>query len=282
MKWVFIGVGALVLLLVAAGGIFAVYEFVLKPKPAPPVVSNPPPTDTPQVPPPVEPAKPPVAPEGMVAIPGGVFQLGSAEADADAFSQPAHEVTIKPFFLDKTEVTNAEYKKFVDETKHKAPDGWVDGAPVAGSDTMPVVNVTWQDAADYAKWAKKRLPTESEWEFAARGTDGRIYAWGSTWDTSRANVGDDAGQTKPVGSYPTGASPFGVLDMIGNVWEWTSSDVTLYPGSTVQGIEKYKGMKVFRGGAFDAKAKTTAMYRGFDLPTKPFPKIGFRCAKDAQ
>ncbi len=224
----------------------------------------------------------PVPPAGMVFVPGGTFDLGTNDASADAYSKPAHAVSVKPYFMDVNEVTNEQYKAFVDATGHAVPPkGWDGGTPKPGTEKMPVVYVTWKDASDYAAWAGKRLPTETEWEFAARGTDGRAYPWGSTWDPAKANVGKDSttGKVMPVGSFASSQSPFGINDLVGNVWEWTANGFSIYPGGD-QSLTPYANTKVIRGGAFDNDGKNTAMYRGFFSADSALPKVGFRCAKD--
>jgi serine/threonine-protein kinase len=222
----------------------------------------------------------------MVQVAAGSYTIGSEASDADEYSKPAHIVTVKAFLIDKTEVTNAQYKEFVDKTGHRTPLHWAGGTYPEGAAQLPVVNVSWSDAAAFAKWAGKRLPTEAEWEVAARGTDGRLYSWGSNWDSSAANVDQKSGELKPVGSYPASASPCGADDMIGNVWEWTASDYDPYPGSTAQWPKDEAGkerrpIKIIRGGAFSTGSKVNATWRGFYEPEKPGDRLGFRCAKDA-
>lgn len=236
--------------------------------------------------PPTPPAPPPtpalpVAPEGMVYVPGGAYTIG--RDDGDATAGPAHTVTLSPFFIDRTEVTNAEYKKFIDATGRKAPSDWKDGSYPEARDNWPVTNVSWQDATAYAEWVGKRLPTEAEWEAAARGTDNRIYPWGNEWRPGITNAGTK-GITE-VGQYKDSASPVGALDMIGNVWELTADEFELYPGSTAAlpptkkpGITYY----VIRGGAFDSDRRNDATRRGFLELDKGYEKTGFRLAKDAK
>ncbi len=282
MKFVILGVAGLVLFaIVGVAGFFGVRwwqnrQVAVAP---PPVGSEPSPPTSTEPPPPVS-----TLPEGMVLIPGGVTSVGTDAESGDEFSKPAHSVTVKPFLIDTTEVTNSKYKEFVDATGRAAPRDWVNGAPKPGTEEWPVVFVSWGDATEYATWAKKRLPTELEWEFAARGLDGRTYPWGSTWDATKGNLGKSkGGSIEKVGKYPAGASPFGVLDMVGNVWEWTSSSFSIYPGSTVDPAEakSFDGLKVIRGGAYDNVGGNTAMYRGFFAADEVLPKVGFRCAKDA-
>ncbi|MBI3653364.1 MAG: SUMF1/EgtB/PvdO family nonheme iron enzyme [Acidobacteria bacterium] len=230
---------------------------------------------------------PPTVPEGMVAVAAGAYTLGT-DAGQD-LARPKHLTTLKAFFIDKTEVTNADYKKFIEATAHKAPEDWQNGNFKEGQAAFPVVNVTWQDANDYAKWAGKRLPTEAEWEAAARGLEGRKYPWGNQWDKNLANV-DGSGLTE-VGKFPRGQSAVGALDMIGNVWELTADEFSLYPGSPApmpKEILPAIKYRVIRGGAFDLLDAINkhgiyidATHRGYIEENKGYPKTGFRCAKDA-
>lgn len=227
-------------------------------------------------------SKEPTAPDAMVSVPGGTFKMG--RDSGDKLERPAHSVAVKAFFIDLNEVTNEEYQRFVSATKRRAPAHWVGGKIPDGQMKLPVVNVSWGDANAYARWAKKRLPTEAEWEFAARGTDGRVYPWGNAWKPDYANAGQGKkGRILEAGSYAPGASPFGALDMCGNVWEWTASDFKDYPGSKTPSALAGAGLKVIRGGAYDAIPKnSTTTYRGALSPDRPYPKTGFRCARDAK
>ncbi|MFN0087191.1 MAG: SUMF1/EgtB/PvdO family nonheme iron enzyme [Blastocatellia bacterium] len=241
-------------------------------------LSSPPPTKVPaNVSATLPPARSDNLPQGMVYIPGGEFEMGRAGAD-DA-EAPPHKVTVKPFFIDRTEVTNEEYIRFIIATRRPAPFDWIDGAFPAGADRLPVVNVSWDDAAAYAQWANKRLPTEAEWEFAAKGPDGRLYPWGDEWNRAFGNVGNgDGGRIVEVGGYQSGKSPFGVFDMCGNVWEWTAGELIRYTTNT-----QIAPGRVVRGGAFNANERTaTTTYRGVLQPDKAYPRTGFRCVRDAQ
>lgn len=216
----------------------------------------------------------PAGSQDMVYVPGSTFSLG--RNDGDEYERPAKTISVPAFFIDRTEVTNEDYQKFVDATRHAAPSDWPNGKFPSGQAKFPVVNVSWNDAAAYARWAKKRLPTEAEWELAARGTDGRIYPWGSQWNSANANAKDGGRNgVTDVGSYPQGASPYGALDMAGNVWEWTSSNLTSY-----EDRHTLAPGKVIRGGAFDAASNVaTSSYRGVLQRDKGYPKTGFRCVR---
>jgi formylglycine-generating enzyme required for sulfatase activity len=220
----------------------------------------------------------PAAPAEMVYIPGGVFRMGSD--NADSYESPAHEVTVAPFFMDRTEVSNEQYAAFLKATNHLAPPDWKGGQYLTGADQMPVVNVSWQEANDYAAWAGKRLPTEAEWEFAARTTDGRLYPWGSNWDANKANT-NETKRNRPVevNSHADAANPFGLLNMGGNVWEWTASEVTSYKDANIV----LAPGKIIRGGAFyTPRDRATTTFRGFAPPDKQAPGIGFRCVKEVK
>lgn len=234
------------------------------------------------------------APEGMVYVLGGVLRVG--RDDGDENERPAHVVTIKPFFIDRTEVTNSQYQKFIDATGYRPPPSWQGPRFPEGADTLPVTDVTWEDANAYAKWAGKRLPTEEEWEFAARGADDRyIYPWGEEWLPDASNSKSDENDQRrlaPVGQFPKGASPFGLLDMSGNVWEWTASDFKAYPGGKVSLHAGFKNLKVIRGGTYDSPPRfaTATVRRPWpatrdDWPkgaTPEYSKTGFRLAQDVK
>jgi eukaryotic-like serine/threonine-protein kinase len=220
----------------------------------------------------------PATPSGMVAIEGGEFRMGNVEGDTD--SKPVHLVSVKPFYLDAYEVTCEQFKQFVDKTGRPAPKDWVNGTYPPGSGKHPVTNITWEDAVAYARWLGKRLPSEEEWEFAARGRTGLRYPWGNAWRQECANAGEDGASRNglaDVGSYGCG-SPFGVYDLIGNAWEWTASDWKPYPGGRLA-TPPNPGDKVIRGGSWETKAKfaTTTYRAGY---TGIGNRTGFRCARD--
>jgi formylglycine-generating enzyme required for sulfatase activity/serine/threonine protein kinase len=225
-----------------------------------------------------------IIPENMAFIPGGAFTMGRGNASPENASGPAHQVNVAPFFMDKHEVTRAEYQKFIKATGHRAPSVWKNGTFPNGTGEWPVTGVSWEDAQRYAKWAGKRLPTEAEWEFAARGFDKRIYPWGNKFSPDKANIARETAQFTKAENYPKGVSPFGVFDLAGNAWEWTDSDYTPYPGSAFK-IVGCNRCKVLRGGSFVNRPEyATATYRlayEATLIAEPNLYYGFRCALSA-
>ena len=217
---------------------------------------------------------------GMVYIPPGEFIMGSNE-DYD-YESPKHIVYLKGFYIDKFEVTNAQYKRFIDATGHKPPIHWKNNTYPEKEKYYPVVNVSYNDAEAYAKWANKRLPTEEEWEKAARYTDGRRYPWGDDWKKGYANVRPLIwfGKLRPVGSFPNGVSPYGVYDMSGNVSELTSSFFKPYVGNVEPNPNYGENYRVVRGGCYrKTKSDAQTFRRHFISPNEVRPDVGFRCAK---
>ena len=209
----------------------------------------------------------PFEPE-MVLIPAGEFLMGSDPAkdkDGSEREQPQHLLYLPEYSIGKTPVTNAQYLAFVQSTGHTPPEHWADGEPPRGKENHPVVNVSWYDAMEFCRWLTEvtgkvyTLPSEAEWEKAARGTDGRIYPWGDKWDVTRCNTDEGGiGHTTPVDAYPLGASPYGVLDTAGNVWEWTRSLWKYYPYDAADGREDLdsEGGRVARGGSFNSDRRS--------------------------
>ena len=200
----------------------------------------------------------PQTPPGMVYVPEGYFQMGQSSNEAED-QKPMHFVYTSAYFIDKHEVSNAEYKKFLDATGHVKPRYWEDER--FNHPNQPVVGVSWFDAMAYSRWKGRRLPTEAEWEKAARGNDGRLYPWGEKEAKGKKlyfvnvfGMEDRYEFTAPVNYYATGASPFGALNMAGNVWEWCLDwyDKDYYrisPELDPEGPEA-KQMKVLRGGSW--------------------------------
>jgi formylglycine-generating enzyme required for sulfatase activity/cellulose biosynthesis protein BcsQ len=227
----------------------------------------------------------------MILILAGVFLMGSdSQKDIDATSdeKPQHTLYLPDYYLAKTPITNAQYAAFVQATGANQPVHWADGNPPKGMEDHPMVNVRWLDAMAYCRWLSEvtdksySLPSEAEWEKGARGTDGRIYPWGNEWDAMRYNSGANGEQdTTPVGAYLQGASPYGVLDMTGNVWEWTRGLWSPYPYDPDDGRENLNGHptknRVLRGGVFlDIPRCVRCAYRNRSVPYSWYENVGFR------
>jgi serine/threonine-protein kinase len=232
--------------------------------------------------------------DGMVMVyaPEGEFLMGSADSDTDAGSgeKPQHTVYLDAFWIDKTEVTNAMYALCVDTGACSPPGSNASYSRLSyyGNsefDTYPVINVDWNDAKAYCEWAGRRLPSEAEWEKAARGTDGRKYPWGDgAPDATLLNYSGNIGDTTEVGSYPDGASPYGALDMAGNVWEWVNDwyDENYYrntPSENPSGPDSGT-YRVVRGGSwyFSGYNVRPADRNNRGEPTGTSGDIGFRCS----
>jgi len=226
-------------------------------------------------------------PEGMILIPAGTFIMGSDEWWPK--SGPQHKRELPDFFIDKYEVTNRDYNDFVNAKKHRSPLHWEAGRIPRRKDDHPVTFVDWFDANAYCKWQGKRIPTEAEWEKAARGTDGRAFPWGDEFDKNKANTPQYGHKgTMPVGVFEEGVSPYGVHDMAGNVFEWTQDWYKAYPGNQHPDPNEGERYRVVRGGSwFDC----TFYKCGISAPTfnriffNPYSRnnnFGFRCAKDLE
>ncbi len=213
-------------------------------------------------------------------MPAGAFMMGADLAPAGDES-PLHVMTLPTFWMQRYEVTNADYSACVAAGRCHEPQ---DLRFIADADAAhdPVVFVTWYDADAYCHWLDERLPTEAEWEKAARGTDGRAYPWGNEASPDRLNAGLRFDGTSEVGSFPTGASPYGALDMAGNVWEWTADWYEAYPASTFRSDlfgEKYR---VVRGGSWNhAIQDAQTFHRDIAHPARALAVVGFRCAVDS-
>ncbi len=192
----------------------------------------------------------------LITIPAGEFLYGE---DKQKVNLPAYRIA-------RTPVTNAQYRAFVDATNYRAPGHWSGGQIPQGKENHPVVQVSWNDAQKFCAWAGLRLPTEQEWEKAARGTDGREYPWGA-WELGRCNSSEaKIGATTPVDRFPSGASPWGVLDAAGNVWEWCVDD-----------YDNNKGARVLRGGSFFNESQfVRCAFRSRGRPGYRDDIVGFR------
>jgi len=232
------------------------------------------------------------AAETMVTIPAGEFTMGRTRETSDDKTnmrpmilrddRPAHKVFLDGFSIDTHEVTHAQYEAFIKATGHRAPYHWLGGKLPEGKGQLPIYNVDWQDANAYCEWAGKHLPTEAEWEKAARGgLEAQDYPHGDkiTLAEARYNMSDGPG---PVGKFKPNA--FGVLDMAGNISEWVNDwfDRTYYetgPAKNPIGPETGK-YKIVRGGAWsDGPRRVTVFFRNWVRPNQTTPNIGFRCAK---
>ena len=256
--------------------------------------------------PPVELPPPTAVPGGMVLIPAGTFEMGSEDEDANDDEQPVHTVHLNAFYMDKYEVTNAQFKRFIDANpawqKGNIEDRFHNGSYLRhwssnnypdGKADYPVVNVSWYAAMAYAEWAGKRLPTEAEWEYAARGgLSGKKYPWGDDEPTAAyANYHRNVNDPTPVGRYA--ANGYGLYNMAGNVWEWCldAYDSDFYAASESRNpiaggeVDNFTTIptdpsRVLRGGSrgFDALCLRVA-YRSGRSPTFTSDYFGFRCAR---
>jgi len=223
----------------------------------------------------------------MVKVPAGEFIMGSNERWDD--EAPEHISSTGAFYIDLNEVTNADYIKFVRSTPKTPPFHWPEGTIPKGKENHPVVYVSWFDAKEYCSWAGKRLPTEQEWEKAARGEDGLIYPWGNEWSLDKSNNPyKHSTGTEPVASYPEGRSPYGLYDISGNVWEWVDSYYLPHPGNPVTRAEYGEDKRVLKGGSwFDCLSygcglSAPTFNRSFFTPEVKNNSFGFRCAKSKE
>lgn len=250
----------------------------------------------------------------MVYVPAGNFEMGSENSSADSDYEPIHTVYLDAYWIDQTEVTNAMFARYMNlqETQSDEYIFWLDTrsrrerinedydlrinlnegkwAVDPGYENHPVVRVNWDVASDYCTWVGRRLPTEAEWEKAARGEKSYIYPWGDGQPNNNLlNYNDAVGDTTEVDRYPSGASPYGALDMAGNVREWVSDNYEYYyyrnsPASNPQGSSLLPGTKAIRGSSFDSNPDSIlSFYRGFGNGGLELrDSLGFRCAMDAE
>jgi iron(II)-dependent oxidoreductase len=243
--------------------------------------------------------------DATVAVPAGAFAMGTDYARADAVDRPQHRVVLPAYRIDRYLVTNAQYARFLAETGHRPPSDWKDGRIPDGELLRPVTMVSWHDASAYAKWAGRRLPTEAEWEKAARGDDSRRWPWGDKMDPTRLNTYYNVGSTSDVNAYKNGVSPYGAFDMAGNVYEWVQDEFLPYEGSSASAevfvgkvahvqntedrtmrvsdqVEVGGRYKVLRGGCWKCDPfSTTTYHRNYNWANYASDFFGFRCATDA-
>jgi serine/threonine protein kinase len=268
-------IGAVVFVLLL-GGVGATAYLMLRQTSGP---ADPKPTPTPVVPPKTK--------ADLVAIDGGSFLMGRKGGPPQ--ENPAHAVSVSPFQMDRTEVSNSEYADFVRETNHAAPTHWIGNKPPFGQENWPVVNVTFADANAFAAWRSKRdsvtyrLPTEEEWEYAARnGERADLYPWGPEWKDGVAVLKDAT--PSAVGSRADGKNRWGVYDLIGNVWEWTGSRASVYPGNTAKVPRSMEDWITIRGGCYvsdpsNADTPITSCFRDFVPAGTKTTLLGFRLVK---
>lgn len=220
------------------------------------------------------------SPPGMAAVPAGWFWMG--QDDGPRSNRPQHRVYLDGYFIDRMEVTQAEFADFI--AAGGLPDSSLKADLLRADPDLPVTGVLWQEADAYCRWLNKRLPTEAEWEKAARGTGKRIYPWGSRWDKKKANTLESGlSRVVAVGSFPDGASSYGVLDMIGNAAEWVSDtfDFTYYtssPDHNPQGPATVMDHGL-RGGSYASpKEYATVYFRDSSHSARPNLRVGLRCA----
>jgi formylglycine-generating enzyme required for sulfatase activity len=259
--------------------LFGTHERAASDAPAGPVRQTSTPTPAP-APPPVR-----LAPGGELPVPGGEVSLGGEDSGL-----PLRREFVEAFSVGETEVTNEQYREFVRATGHRSPEGWEEGDFPPGAAPEPVTGVSRDDAVEYCKWLSKelgaevRLPTEAEWELAARGRDGRKYPWGEEWNARAADVSEKRdgvwvkrGRVRAVRSFPAGKSAYGAYDMAGNVWEWVSDEARDEEGRPKKSEDGF-AQGVIKGGSVQEEREfLTATARFDDLaPTFRSPYIGFR------
>jgi len=240
----------------------------------------------------------PIDEKEMVLVPAGEFLMGTDEIDDEKThlkigavkplfldQHPIRKISLDSYYIDKYEVTNEEYKKFLDLSGYdELPGHWGNSTYADGTDRYPVTHVTWREALTYALWARKTLPTEAQWEKAARGIDGRIFPWGDVYEKGKSNIDIDGARVlTEVGSYPGDVSPYKVYDLAGNVMEWTMDWYLAYPGSSYENPRYGKTLKVLRGNAFQKAghyfldAYRYSSSRTEADPNDYFENVGFRC-----
>ena len=238
----------------------------------------------------IEPPEPKIEPEtvaakpveGIVEVTGGEIAIGGGET-----KKPIERVIVKDFSIAETEVTNLQYAEFIKESNHNAPSGWNKNQFPKGTENFPVTNVSWQDAVAFCKWMSGkaglpvRLPTEAEWELAARGSEQNKYPWGNEWNKNAVMSRETRGKILSVKSLPLNRSPFGAYDMVGNVWEWTADKVgkneDISDERAKEALDKGRVLRVVKGGSSLEKAESISGQARVEIPENTkVPTVGFR------
>lgn len=220
--------------------------------------------------------------EGVIEVESGEITSGGGDTN-----KPLKRSIIDKFSIAETEVTNAAYSEFIKETGHKAPDGWEKEVFPKDTGDFPVVNISWQDAKDYCNWLGKklgatvRLPSEAEWELAARGKEQNKYPWGNEWKSDAAISAETGGKISAVKSFTVNRSPAGAYDMAGNVWEWTDDKITneeaLTDGELTKLLKSGQTLRIVKGGTAKDPSKQISALARYEVPeTIKHPHIGFR------
>lgn len=221
-------------------------------------------------------------PGDMVTIPAGEFTMGSdTKAGTPPLASPAHPVELPAYKIDVYEITNGEFARFQLESEYEAEGDWRSSYTI-GKEDFPVANVTWNDAKEFCKYAGKRLPTEEEWEKAARGPEGLAYPWGPVFDWTKSNTNEHGIRNlEEVGSNPNDKSGYGLYDTMGNVQEWTSDILKPYKGGESKGIVAYNGKYVaVRGASYAMKGDSMFLWTRSGFFANSQFGLGFRCAQD--
>jgi len=235
----------------------------------------------------------------MIFVPAGIFEMGTNTVRSNKTDQPAHRVDVPDYWIDKFPVTQAQYAHFVVAKHYRSPLNWEKGKIPTGLEEHPVTLVSWYNARDYCHWAGKRLPQEAEWEKAARGVSANRWPWGNKMDVSRLNTYYNVGRTSSVRHYLHGASPYGAMDMAGNVSEWVFDEFAPYNAekgallSFKPNLDQFTGAgsenvertikRVMRGGSWKSDPFSTESYhRNYSLPNMASDFFGFRCASSSK
>ncbi len=230
-----------------------------------------------------EPAPP--IPGDMVLIPAGEFIMGHQleRPGQRALEAPEREMTLPAYYIDAYEVTNGQWIKFLTETSYKPEGNWREFYTI-GKEDYPVSNVTWNDAKEHCKWRGGRLPTEAEWEKAARGPEAFPYPWGEKWDPTKSNCNETGYKNiVEVGHFIWDKSAYSVYDMMGNIQEWTDDKLKPYPKSLLARDEVFRyGHIVARGASYAFKGSSMFLWTRSGYPAKAQYGLGFRCYKDAE